>query len=277
MMESINLPLILILLVIGSGLIWLFDAVFLAKKRRQAAAQVEQKYAGSEAGSEACQTERELALQEPALVEHAKSFFPILLLVFVLRSFLIEPFQIPSESMVPTLEVGDFIAVNKFAYGLRLPLVGTKIVDIGEPERGDVMVFFPPNIDKYYIKRVIGLPGDRIRYVNNQLFINGEQISHEFVAARPSDPGYILQRETVGDKSYVIRTATGRRPAQMDGSWVVPEAHYFMMGDNRDNSLDSRSWHAVPEQNIVGKAFAIWMHWESFTSLPSFERAGSIN
>lgn len=281
MMESVNLPLILFLLVLGTGLAWLFDLIFLAKKRKAAVAVLDSRYSHldeeARANDEAYVRERLVAMREPTVIEHAKSFFPVLLLVFVLRSFLIEPFQIPSESMVPTLEVGDFIAVNKFAYGIRLPLVRAEVVEIGEPERGDVMVFFPPGIDKYYIKRVIGLPGDRIQYSNNELTINGERVQHEFVAARPSDPGYVLQRETLGDKSYIIRTAEYSGPRRLDGSWVVPADHYFMMGDNRDNSQDSRVWKAVPEENIVGKAFAIWMHWESLTSLPSFKRAGSIN
>lgn len=265
-MDSINLPLVLFLLVLGSGLIWLLDVLVLSKKRRDAAARVDA--SNPDARAE--------ALKEPAVVEYSKSFFPVLLLVFVLRSFIVEPFQIPSESMLPNLEVGDFIAVSKFSYGIRLPLVRTKVIDLGEPQRGDVMVFFPPNIDKYYIKRVIGLPGDRIRYVNNELTVNGEPVAHEFVAARPSDPGYVLVREKLAGEDYIIRKSTHNGPRPVDGSWVVPDGHYFMMGDNRDNSADSRVWGPVPEENIVGKAFAIWMHWESITSLPSFGRAGII-
>jgi signal peptidase I len=280
-MESLNLPLILFLLVFVSGLIWLFDILVLAKQRRAEAAKVDAQYSGAppEAGKKRAsyEAEREKALGEPAVVEYAKSFFPVLLLVFVLRSFIVEPFQIPSESMLPNLEVGDFIAVSKFSYGIRLPLVNAKVFDVGDPQRGDVMVFFPPDIDKYYIKRVIGLPGDRIRYVNNVLHINGERVPHEFVAARPSDPGYVLAREILGEESYLIRKSTYDGPRPVDGSWVVPEGHYFMMGDNRDNSADSRTWGVVPEENIVGKAFAIWMHWESLTSLPSFTRVGTID
>lgn len=278
MMESVNLPLILFILVLGSGLIWLFDIVILAKQRKAALAEVDASYGAAAASREdeaylrAC----DAACREPAYVEYAKSFFPVLLLVFVLRSFLVEPFQIPSESMVPTLEVGDFIAVNKFAYGVRLPLINTKIIETNDPERGDVMVFFPPDIDKYYIKRVVGLPGDTIRYENNVLHINGNEIPQEFVAARPSDPGFVIAREQLGDTSHLIRKASFSGPRKIDGTWLVPEGHYFMMGDNRDNSLDSRAWGYVPEKNIVGKAFAVWMHWESFTSLPSFDRTGRI-
>lgn len=279
-MESINLPLILFLLVLGSGLIWLFDILVLAKKRKATLDKVESQYKQLDEDArtkhEGYLAARGAATREPMLVEYAKSFFPILLLVFVLRSFLVEPFQIPSESMLPTLEVGDFIVVNKFAYGIRLPVIRAKIIDVSEPERGDVMVFFRPGTDIYYIKRVIGLPGDKIRSVNNSLYINGEEVPHEFVAARPSDPGYALILETFGDKEHLIRISTYSGPRKLDGSWVVPEGHYFMMGDNRDNSLDSRAWGVVPEKNIVGKAFAIWMHWESFTSLPRFGRAGAI-
>lgn len=279
-MESVNLPLILFLLVLGSGLIALLDILVLAKHRKAAVAELDSQYPdlSQEAREEkdSYRLARQNAESEPAVVEYAKSFFPVLLLVFVLRSFLIEPFQIPSESMLPNLEVGDFIAVNKFAYGVRLPLINTKVIEIGDPQRGDVMVFFPPHIDKYYIKRVIGLPGDKIRYANNELYINGEQVPQEFVAARPSDAGYILAREQLEDTSYVIRKSSYSGPRRLDGSWVVPEGHYFMMGDNRDNSADSRVWGPVPDKNIVGKAFAIWMHWESMTSLPSFDRTGMI-
>jgi signal peptidase I len=279
-MDSINLPLILFLLVFGSGLIWLFDVLVLAKQRRAALETLNSQYPqldeSERSNNEAYRTAYDEAAREPMAVEYAKSFFPILLLVFVLRSFLVEPFQIPSESMVPTLEVGDFIIVNKFSYGIRLPVIRTKIIDIDEPKRGDVMVFFRPGTDIYYIKRVIGLPGDKIRSMNNELYINDEKIPHEFVAARPSDQGYALIRETLGGEEHIIRVSTYDGSRRLDGSWVVPEGHYFMMGDNRDNSLDSRAWGPVPEKNIVGKAFAIWMHWESFTSLPSFGRAGII-
>ena len=279
-MDSINLPLILFLLVFGSGLIWLFDVLVLAKQRRAALENINSRYPqldeNERSKNDAYRAARDEATREPMVVEYAKSFFPILLLVFVLRSFLVEPFQIPSESMVPTLEVGDFIIVNKFSYGIRLPVIRTKIIDVGDPKRGDVMVFFRPGTDIYYIKRVIGLPGDEIRSVNNELYINGEKVPHEFMGARPSDQGYALVRETLGGKEHLIRVSTYDGPRRLDGSWKVPQGHYFMMGDNRDNSLDSRAWGVVPEKNIVGKAFAIWMHWDSFFSLPSFERVGSI-
>jgi len=175
---DINLPLILLIAVASSGALWLFDIFVLRKPRLEAIARVDEQFKTlpqeQREADPAYQTAISSVAQEPALVEYAKSFFPVLLLVFVLRSFLIEPFQIPSESMVPALEVGDFIVVNKFAYGIRLPVIRKKVIPISDPKRGDVMVFFPPHESRYFIKRVIGIPGDTIRYVNNVLYVNGE-------------------------------------------------------------------------------------------------------
>jgi signal peptidase I len=211
-----------------------------------------------------------------AVAEYSRSFFPVLALVLVLRSFIVEPFQIPSSSMVPTLEIGDYILVNKFAYGLRLPVLQTKILEVGEPQRGDVMVFFPPDDKRYFIKRVIGLPGDRIEYRNKVLFINGEQVPQTLLAELPPmRPTLALAAEKLGDTEYLIHKDL--RIDRGDFAMVVEPGHYFMMGDNRDNSSDSRFWGTVPERNIVGKAFAIWMHWGSFRELPSFSRVGAIN
>ncbi|MBB5209992.1 signal peptidase I [Microbulbifer hydrolyticus] len=256
---DINFPLILLLLVVVTGVIWLVDALFLARGRRTRAAKGQQE-------------------QEPVVVEYAKSFFPVLAIVFVLRSFLVEPFQIPSASMDPTLQVGDFILVNKYAYGLRLPVSRTKVLSIGEPKRGDVMVFFPPHAnDTYYIKRVIGLPGDQIRVVNNQLFINGKPAPQELIQALPpGNPQKEFLWEEIDGRRHLM--AKQVRPSTYGNvrTLVVPEGHYFMMGDNRDNSLDSRKWGFVPEKDIVGKAFAIWMHWDKLVSLPSFDRVGGI-
>lgn len=209
------------------------------------------------------------------VAENARAFFPVLLVVLVLRSFVVEPFQIPSASMVPTLEVGDFILVNKFTYGLRLPVAGTKIVDIGEPQRGDVMVFFPPHDDRYFIKRVVGLPGDRLVYRDKILYINGEPMPQELVAkVPPMNPVVRVVREDLGDAEHLVHY--DMRIDRGDFAVEVKPGHYFMMGDNRDNSSDSRIWGQVPESNIVGKAFAIWMHWPSFGELPSFNRVGTI-
>ncbi len=209
------------------------------------------------------------------IAENARSFFPVLLVVLVLRSFVVEPFQIPSASMVPSLEVGDYILVNKFDYGLRLPVVGTKILEVGEPQRGDVMVFFPPNDTRYFIKRVIGLPGDTIRYVGKQLYVNGEIVPQSLVAEIPPlQPITEVIQEKLGGTEHLIHH--DKRIYRGDFEVTVKPGHYFMMGDNRDNSSDSRVWGQVPEKNVVGKAFAIWMHWRSFSEMPSFSRVGQI-
>lgn len=209
------------------------------------------------------------------IAENARSFFPVLIVVLMLRSFVVEPFQIPSASMVPSLAVGDYILVNKFNYGLRLPVLGSKVLEVGDPERGDVMVFFPPNDKRYFIKRVIGLPGDEIRYVNKKLYINGELQTHTLIAEKPPlQPITQVIQENLGDTPHQIHH--DKRIYRGDFVVKVKEGHYFMMGDNRDNSSDSRVWGQVPEKNIVGKAFAIWMHWGSFTQLPGFDRVGLI-
>ncbi len=300
---DINFPLILVIAVFLTGGIWLFDWLFLSKKRREKIQAVEKQFTGIPQTSQAASSSTEdknierqrdaferaksVAGQEPLLVEYAKSFFPVLAIVLVLRSFLLEPFQIPSESMVPTLEVGDFILVNKFTYGIRLPVIRTKVIDVNDPKRGDVMVFFPPNEKRYFIKRVIGLPGDKISYINNVLSINGVEVPQEFVRSEGAgsrrehcaraNSSYHVVKETLGDRVHDMRKCVVPSELSRGDSYTVPEGHYFMMGDNRDNSSDSRVWGAVPEERIVGKAFAIWMHWEDLLSLPSFGRVGSID
>lgn len=287
---DINVPLILFLLVAGTGVVTLVDRVLWAGKRKAAIAKVQESF--SELTEEQKEEDKKYqaaiatASAEPSYVEISKSFFPLLALVFVVRSFIIEPFQIPSESMVPTLEVGDFIAVNKFTYGVRLPILRTKVLDINDPERGDVMVFFPPNEKRYFIKRVIGLPGDKVRIQNNRLFINGVEVPREHVSdVIPTNPGefcfsvggvYKVMEETIDGKKHIMRNCSTPSSAGLAYSSVVPEGHYFMMGDNRDNSGDSRKFGMVPEERIVGKAFVIWMHWDKFLSIPSFSRVGSI-
>ncbi|MAZ88148.1 MAG: signal peptidase I [Cellvibrionaceae bacterium] len=279
---DINLPLILVLLVFVSGLVWLYDLVFLAAKRQAAIdavdSQFDQAQLDEESKQQVYRQAKEVAAREPLAVEYSKSFFPVLLIVLVLRSFIAEPFQIPSGSMIPTLKIGDFILVNKFTYGIRLPVIRNKIIDVNEPERGDVMVFFPPHRpDTYYIKRVIGMPGDEVRYVNNVLFINGEKQPQKLLASLPpGNPQFQLLKETVGDVEHDMRKHVVPGRLSINGRWVVPEGHYFMMGDNRDNSSDSRDWGPVSQDAIVGKAFAVWMHWDSFFSLPSFSSAGTI-
>ncbi|MBL4585183.1 MAG: signal peptidase I [Pseudomonadales bacterium] len=260
---DIDFPLIMVIGVFVTGVIWAADLVFLAPKRRVALAQT------SPSSTEELE-QQSAGINEPIAVEYAKSFFPILLIVLVLRSFLFEPFQIPTGSMIPSLKIGDFLLVNKFAYGVRLPVIQTKIIDVGSPERGDVMVFRPPHkpgVD--FIKRVIGLPGDRIVYKNRVLYINGEQMQQTFVARLPAvNPDFTIIDEKFGDSVHRIQLSTRR--SLLAGEWLVPEGHYFMMGDNRDNSADSRVWGFVPEENIVGKAYLVWMHWKTFWSLPSF-------
>jgi signal peptidase I len=240
----VSFPAIMVLLVAVTGLIWLLDRLLWAPKRDK-------------------------DTDEPVVVEYARSFFPIILLVLVIRSFIAEPFRIPSSSMVPTLHVGDFILVNKFAYGIRLPVLHSKVLDTGEPERGDVLVFrYPkkpkdkdkPDVD--YIKRVVGLPGDRVGYFDKTVYLNGEPVGQDVLAADDQElPDYIQTRfEHLGEKGHYIVVDNDKRP--LEGEMVVPEGHYFVMGDNRDNSNDSRYWGTVPEENLVGKAFLIWMSWD---------------
>jgi signal peptidase I len=214
--------------------------------------------------------------QEEGLIEFAGSLAPVLGLVLVLRSFLIEPFQIPSQSMVPTLKVGDFILVSKWTYGIRLPVLRTKIIEIDSPERGDVMVFFPPHEDRYFIKRVVGLPGDKIHVLNGVVFINGDKMTQTSVAEEANSPRSVVMSENLAGVEHLMQKRTSPTRLSQNYSAVVPQGHYFMMGDNRDNSSDSRVWGPVPEDRIVGKAFARWMFWDKFLSLPSFDRAGKI-
>lgn len=281
-MSSINLPLILTLAVLITGLVWLFDALVLSRPRKQKVQAVEKQFSGIALDTEqqkgAYEEAKAVAGKEPMLVEYSKSFFPVLFIVFFLRSFLVEPFQIPSGSMIPTLEVGDFILVNKFAYGVRAPVLNKEMIPIGKPQRGDVMVFFPPHApETYYIKRVIGLPGDHITYNNHQLTINGKLVEEKLIAQLPAGaPVLRMTSEKIDDKTFTTHKYLRPSRLSMQGSWVVPAGHYFMMGDNRDNSLDSREWGMVSEDAIVGKAFAVWMHWDSFFSIPSFDRAGVI-
>ena len=216
---------------------------------------------------------------EPWPVEYAKSFFPVIFIVMLLRSFVVEPFRIPSGSMMPTLLIGDFILVNKFAYGLRLPVAHNKLVEIGQPKRGDIVVFrFPndPTVD--YIKRVIGLPGDRIGYFKKQLTVNGEPVKQTALMAYlgvgkgESMTGAVLKSEELGAVTHDILIREGQ-PSR-EGEYTVPAGQYFVMGDNRDNSNDSRYWGFVPEGNLVGKAFFIWMSFDLDNGGVVFSRIG---
>jgi signal peptidase I len=209
-------------------------------------------------------------------IEFMGSMAPVLGLVLVLRSFVVEPFQIPSSSMVPTLKVGDFILVNKWTYGIRLPVIRHKILEINAPERGDVMVFFPPHEERYFIKRVVGLPGDEIHVLNGVLYINGDKMTQKILEGEESAPRSVVMTEDLNGIEHAMQKRLLPTRLSQNFTAVVPEGYYFMMGDNRDNSSDSRVWGPVPEDRIVGRAFARWMFWDKFLSLPSFERAGKI-
>lgn len=277
---TLDFPLILVLLVFTTGLIWLGDRLLLAPRRHRELDALKERYPRwqEEQSQDADAFNRALVSlpRESTVVEYSRSFFPVLFVVFVLRSFIAEPFQIPSSSMEPTLEVGDYILVNKFIYGIRLPVLRHRVIPVQEPERGDVMVFFPPHLNKtYYIKRVIGLPGDTISYRDKRLYVNGEPVPQEQLAVLPRGRDRLqMSLASLGDANH-LQQVNLMRPAR-DFTVTVRDGHYFMMGDNRDNSSDSRVWGQVSEKDIVGKAFAIWMHWDSLFSVPSFSRVGGI-
>jgi signal peptidase I len=244
---------VLLMLTALSGAVWVLDSLVLAPRRRQAGSSPPGVLAGSE--------------NRPKLVEYARSFFPIFLAVLLLRSFLVEPFRIPSGSMMPTLLIGDFILVNKFAYGLRLPVLDTKVLEIGQPQRGDVVVFrYPEDPSVPFIKRVVGLPGDRVAYFNKVLYVNGEPASQQpagvYTGAGSGSvmTGADVRVEHLTGRSHQILVQNGA--PSVEGQLVVPEGHYFVLGDNRDNSRDSRYWGTVPDENLVGRAFLIWMSWD---------------
>jgi signal peptidase I len=261
-MGGVDFSLILVLATAASGLVWGGYALVRMTVRRPA-------------GEGEPEEEPELR-PVPTVVEYARSFFPVLLVVLLVRSFLYEPFRIPSSSMVPTLLVGDFIFVNKYQYGLRLPVTNTKIIDIGSPQRGDVVVFKLPSDPKTnYIKRLVGLPGDRITYRRKQLSVNGVLIPIEQVGRYTG--GIPVGASRAIEQLGKVRHDVLLMPHQpsLEGTFTVPEGHYFMMGDNRDNSRDSRypGVGYIPEQNVVGKAVRIWMNW-SFPGAPLWSRIG---
>jgi signal peptidase I len=295
-----NFALLLFLATVVTGLYWLAERFYFLPRRRRAVASLEARTAERKANLSArgiVTDEPELAeakqkvLAQPWWLDWTAGLFPVILAVFVLRSFLFEPFKIPSGSMIPTLLVGDLILVNKFTYGLRLPVVNTKLTDGTPPQRGDVMVFrYPPKPSLDYIKRVVGVPGDEVAYLNKRLTINGVPVPESQLPDyfdRDAMRYFKQFEEKLGDKTHRLLN-DDERPAFVPGVedfpfkqncrysvegvvCKVPEGMYFMMGDNRDNSLDSRYWGFVPDKNIVGRAFLIWMNFGDFKRIGSFQ------
>jgi len=264
---NFDFPAFLVLASAVTGGIWLVDAALFAPRRRRLAQAQAEAAGGVAAGPR--------VIREPILVEYARSFFPVILIVLLLRSFVVEPFRIPSNSMMPTLLTGDFILVNKFAYGLRLPVLNTKFLPVGEPRHGDVVVFkYPQDGKTDYIKRIVGVPGDEVFYRDKTIYLNGVpqgQVPIGRYTGVASGAGMTGAREAVETLDGVAHHTLVRQglPDLPPGCRVlaagpvkVPPGHFFVMGDNRDNSNDSRCWGFVPEANLVGKAFAIWMHWD---------------
>lgn len=251
----------LVLMTAITGLIYLLDVLWWARRRNAL-------------------TLPGFSVQKPnAVIEFCRSFFPVILVVLLLRSFVVEPFRIPSGSMLPTLTVGDFILVNKYTYGLRLPVLHEKFLQVGEPKRGDVAVFrYPPDPSKDYIKRIVGLPGDEIRYEDKVLFINGKRVQTEDMTLYTGYGAGALgvptleMTEILGDLQHQVLVVPRR--LEPDLRQRIPAGHYFVMGDNRDNSADSREWGLVPEQNLVGRAFLIWMSWDMVRIQPDLSRIG---
>jgi signal peptidase I len=295
-----NFALLLFLATVVTGLYWVAERLWFLPRRRRAAAELEARTAqrstdlharGIVADEPQVAEARQKILAQPWWLDWTAGLFPVILAVFVLRSFLFEPFKIPSGSMIPTLLVGDLILVNKFTYGLRLPVVNTKLTEGTAPKRGDVMVFrYPPKPSLDYIKRVVGVPGDEVAYLNKKLTINGQPVESTRLPDyfdRDAMRYFKQFEEKLGDKTHRLLN-DDERPAFVPGVedfpfkqncryslegvvCKVPEGQYFMMGDNRDNSLDSRYWGFVPDKNIVGKAFLIWMNFGDLKRIGAFQ------
>jgi len=295
-MEAVegNFALLLFMATVVTGIYWIAERLYFLPQRRRAAQAYEARAArGSEAGAAPAADVAEVRqkiLMQPWWLDWTAGLFPVIVAVFVLRSFLFEPFKIPSGSMIPTLLVGDLILVNKFTYGLRMPVFNVKMTDGRKPQRGDVMVFrYPPKPSLDYIKRVVGVPGDQVAYLNKRLTVNGQPVpTTQLPDYFEADAMRYFKHfeEQVGQVKYRVLNDPDR-PAFVPGAddfpfrencrysvegvtCTVPEGHYFMMGDNRDNSLDSRYWGFVPDRNIVGRAFFIWMNFGNFSRIGSF-------
>lgn len=256
---------LLVLLTFLSGTIWGLDRLIFGRRRKRSASDADS------TGSP----------PEPVLVEYARSFFPVFFIVLILRSFIMEPFRIPSASMMPTLLIGDFILVNKYAYGLRLPVIHTKIYENKTPQRGDIIVFrYPEDPSIPYIKRVVGVPGDHLVYYNKSLYINDiiiKQDSKEEYRVMPysgNNSNLSRHEEHLGDVTHDILIDPNSLSLNIE-TWI-PEGQYFVLGDNRDNSRDSRFWGFVPDENLVGRAFMIWMNWNSKNGGVDWSRIGNI-
>ena len=270
---DLDFPTLLVVATFFTGFAWAVDALVLTRQRRRRADALIQRGAAPDSNQIIT------TLKESTFVEYCKSFFPVILAVLLIRSFLVEPFRIPSNSMMPTLLTGDFILVNKFSYGIRLPVLNNKILEMGEPSRGDVVVFrYPKDPSSDYIKRVVGLPGDRVGYYNKIVYINGEPVGqvpagvYIGVGSGISMSGASERQEQLGDALHDILVMP--HTPGLEGEYVVGDDEYFVMGDNRDNSNDSRYWGPVPEDNLVGKAFRVWMNWDGANGGVDWNRIG---
>ncbi|MBJ7538366.1 signal peptidase I [Marinomonas transparens] len=270
-----DFELILAIAFFVTGAFWFYDRIVYLPKRKAVLADM-----APEAKQAISKEAQQRLAETPRLVVEVKSYFMIIAIIFGLRSFVVEPFQIPSGSMLPTLKIGDFILVNKFDYGLRLPVLNTTIIPTTEPKRGDVVVFkYPRDPSLNYIKRLVGLPGDTISYHNKTLKVNGKLVETDLLAELSSslnvnrEPVRVLH-ENLGGVDHEIYNSFRHNP--LEGDWVVPKGSYFVMGDNRDNSSDSRVWGFVPEANMKGRAFYVWLHWDELFSIPSFKYNGLI-
>ncbi len=296
-----NFSLLLFLAAVVTGIYWLAERFYFLPQRELAVVEYEKNLSQRQAGlaaqgiskvDQAASDAKTRLIMQPWWLDWTAGLFPVIIIVFLLRSFLFEPFKIPSGSMIPTLVINDLILVNKFHYGVRLPVINLKVIDNNSPQRGDVMVFrYPPKPSLDYIKRVVGVPGDEVAYLNKKLTINGKPLEKTALSDYFDDDTLRYSKQfsetTTDSKNYKLLN-DDNSPAFVQGAiefqfknncrystdgvvCKVPEGHYFMMGDNRDNSLDSRFWGFVPEKNIVGKAFFVWMNFGNLKRIGTFD------